>query len=1030
MMDAVALATRTPLVGRADTTSSSDTYSESTINCDESEASCKFLQLIANGFTSGQVTSSALASSAILSLIVGGSLALLFCALRPFNSVVYAPRAKYSDQKHAPPPVTKGMFGWVPPLIRTKEQDLVERVGLDAALFMRCTRMLRSIFACLAAIGCAILIPVNLVAGSGQRPSGASNIILGFTPKYNYAGNSGWWWTYVVVAYLVTIIICFFLWTNYRAVVRLRRQYFDSSEYQRSLHARTLLLTDLPKERRTDEGIVRLVDEVKATDAQPRAAVARNVKDLPDLVEEHEKAVRELESYLAKYLRNPDKLPDRRPVCKVSKNDHGYSKGQRVDAIEYLTSRIKELEQEIKEVRETVDKRNALPYGFASFESIPDAHSTAYVARKGGPEGSIIRLAPRPNDLVWKNLAMTRAQRNWQNFINNLWVALLTIIWTVPNLLIAIFLSNLGNLAVLWEGFRNTYYAHPVWWGIVQGIASPAITTAFYYFLPAIFRKLCINGGDVTKTQRERHVMHKLFSFFIVNNLVVFSLFSSVFGYIATVVNKAQDENAWKAITDSEPFNKVVQALITVSTYWVSWLIQRNIGTAVDLSQAIMLIKASWSRRFGSPTPRELIEMSAPQPFDYASYYNSHAFYSTVGICIGILQPLALPVTAFYFFVDSFLKKYLLLYVFITKYESGGMFWRTLFNRILLALFLGILVVVLLIATLGQGISTDSNMTGGWPKLAAMAPLPFAIVGFKLYCMRAFDDSIHYYQKGKAMRDSQMASEDGGLKKRKGDRVGVRFGHPVLYKPLMTPMVSSKAQHLLKQIYLGRTSMDDDTTRVAGYSDVYMGSMDPRKPGKSSGAAAPFEIVNEGQMDFEHFKNRPEFRDEAGGDGALYGRAADVIRPGTPSSMGTMTRAGTWDSQYDRSRSESRDPQSRDRSESRDSDRTRVNETEYPRGYHQTPSALREHSPSGSDISDAVGRQRGHFRGASSRSLGGFADQESREDLMSGAARMGNSEPPVLPALNPYAPGYGMIRTSGSTPGDTSYDCFRRGRNL
>ncbi|KAK4542540.1 hypothetical protein LTR36_006588 [Oleoguttula mirabilis] len=983
----------------------------STITCTSGDTACEFLSLIATPFDNNFATDTFFASlGSSFGLTV--AIAALFCLLRPYNNIVYAPRATYADSKHAPPPVEKGLFGWIPPLIRTKEQQLVDKVGLDAAIFMRFTRMLRNMFLALTIVGCGILIPVNLLAADSSAKG--VPFFTRLTPLYLYGGSEVFW-AYVVAAYMFDVIICFFLWTNYRAVTRLRRAYFDSPEYQRSLHARTLLLTDLPKQLRTDEGIVKIIEEVKASNEMPRAAIARNVKDLPELIEEHEETVRMLEKHLAKYLKDPNKLPSKRPLCNVSKNDKGYTKGQKVDAIEYLTARIKELELEIKEVRESVDKRNAMSYGFASYESISEAHSTAYVARKKAPEGTIVRLAPKPNDLVWKNLRMTKKQRNWQNFINNLWVVLLTFVWIAPNILISVFLSTLSNLGRLWPAFETNLLAHRQWWALVQGVASPAITTAVYYFLPTIFRRLCMSAGDVTKTSRERHVMHKLYSFFVFNNLIVFSLFAALFGYVTAVINSSKHESAWEAIVKNQPFKSVIITLCGVSTYWISWLLQRNLGAAVDLSQLVKLIWGSISRRFLSPTPRELIELSAPQPFDYAGYYNYFLFYSTVAMCFAALQPLVLPVTAFYFFLDSFLKKYLLLYVFITKYESGGMFWRTLFNRVLVLALLGNVVIALLVVA--YGISGSH-----WAKLAALGPLPFLILGFKWYCARTFDDQIHYYQKGKAMRDSEyMAGSEH--KKRKGDRVGVRFGHPVLYKSLMTPMVSAKSQHLLKTIYSGRTSMDDSAT-VAGYSDVYMDSMDANKPGKTAGSA-PFEIVDENHMDFEHYKHRPEFGDEAGGDGELYGHAQDIIRPGTPGTMTTMTRTGTMDTYQSRNRSESRDAYGRSRSDSRESDQTKAaGETEYPRGYHQTP-ALREHSPAGSDFSTDAGR--GRFTG----------EQDHRESLVASAARMGRGPPPSETSA-PFAPtpgGYGPIRTPGSTPGEgvgeeeTSYDYFRRGRN-
>lgn len=947
-------------------------------------------------------------------------MSLAFCLLRPYNRVVYAPRAKHADSKHAPPQIGKGIFDWIAPVAKTKEQDFVDKVGLDAAVFMRTARMLRNIFTALSVVGCGILIPTYLVTSSGftvgsdDEAGQGTGFFMRLTPRYIFGKSS--LWALVVCAYAFTGIVCYFLWLNYRAVVRLRRAYFDCPDYQRSLHSRTLLLTDMPKEFRSDDGIIRITDDVKATDSVPRAAVGRNVKDLPELVEEHEEAVRKLEGYLAKYLKNPDKLPATRPTCKASVKDSSYSKGQKVDAIEYLTSRIKELEHQIKEVRESVDKRNALPFGFASYEKISEAHSVAYISRKGGPHGTNIRLAPKPHDLVWKNLKLLRKDRKWNNFINNLWIAVLTFFWTGPNIFIAIFLSNLSNLALVWPAFKDNYNGYPQLWAVVQGVLAPAITTLFFYFLPRIFRRLCINAGDMTKTSRERHVTHKLYSFFVFNNLILFSLFASLWGFVATVVQASTeaDTDVWQEIVDAKFGQSIVSKLIAISPYWISWLLQRNLGAAIDLGQLVNLAWRSFSKRFLAPTPRELIELSAPQPFDYAAYYNYFLFYSTVALSFGTIQPLVLPVAAFYFWLDSYLKKYLLLYVFVTKYESGGMFWRTIYNRMIFAIILSNLVVFLVVFVQG-------DYKAHWEMLVAMGPLPFAIAAFKWYCAREFDDAIHWYQKGKAMTDTEIAA--GERKSRKNDKVGTRFGHPVLYQPLMTPMVSKKAQHMLKQVYGGRTSLDDNR-HAGGYSDVYMDSMDTHKPGKTSDAVPGFEIVDEHSMDFENYKNRPEFREQAGGDGELYGNPADIMRPGTPGTIMTgITRTDTWKTNDSRSRSESRQRHNRD--DSNDSDFTHVdydaNMTEYPRGYHKTPILGRDASPSGSE-----------------RSM-------DRAGLVHSAARMARSPSPGAPRLPdiaaPTPGGYGPIHgmtggdSAAQTPGsqggdDTSYDYFRRGRGM
>jgi hypothetical protein len=745
---------------------------------------------------------------------------------------------------------------------------------------------------------------------------------------------------------------------------------------------------------RTDEGIVRIVDDIKNTTDLPRAAIARNVKELPDLIEEHEEHVKKLESILAKYLKNPDKLPSKRPLTKPSKKDPSYVKGKKVDAIEYLTSRIQHLEGRIREVRESVDQRNAMSYGFASYESVEEAHGVAYAGRRKHPHGSTVRLAPRPSDIIWSNLGLGKKAQRGKRITNNFYVALLTIFWTACNALLAVFVANLQNLGLVWKAFDIELHKDPKTWAVIQGVAAPALTSAFYYFLPIIFRRFSIRAGDLTKTSRERHVVHKLYAFFVFNNLIVFSLFGAVWQFIAAVLQaKNQNQDVLLAIKHGNIWQKIMIALCSVSPFWITWLLQRNLGAAVDLAQVVNLAWGSFARRFLSPTPRQLIEWTAPPPFDYASYYNYFLFYSTVALCFATLQPLVLPVTAFYFVLDSWLKTYLILYVFVTKTESGGQFWRVLFNRMLFAAFLSNVII-------GALVKAQAYPNNLLPMLGSLIPLPILLLGFKWYCKKTFDDQIHYYTKGFMNKEATVASDTTS---RRSNNVGIRFGHPALYKPLMTPMVHAKAQHMLGKVYRGRLD-DDDTTNLAGFSDVYnMSNMKRGAAGKKVAKAGPFEFVNESEMDFENFKNREDFKNQFGGDGELYGRPEDIIRSGTPStyrdfSGETHTRTFSGGTHT--------------RSSSRDSERTldgaAPGGTTYPAGYHQTPTS--------------------HLRGTSpspDRNGSWSANNPSRTEanLIRNAAPMGASG------------GYGgaPIHDSSavSTPEHeqtTSYDYFRRGR--
>jgi hypothetical protein len=168
-------------------------------------------------------------------------IAVGFSFLRPYNSVVYAPKLKHADDKHAPPPMGKGIFAWFTPLVRTKEQDLIHIIGMDATIFLRFTRMLRNMFFIIAILGCCVLIPINLNLSISKTFKVQTATIIQMTP-INTFGSANW--GLVVCAWLFQAIVLGFLWWNYRKVVELRRSYYDSAEYQGSLHARTLMVSE------------------------------------------------------------------------------------------------------------------------------------------------------------------------------------------------------------------------------------------------------------------------------------------------------------------------------------------------------------------------------------------------------------------------------------------------------------------------------------------------------------------------------------------------------------------------------------------------------------------------------------------------------------------------------------------------------------------------------------------------------------------------------------------------------------------
>lgn len=123
---------------------------------------------------------------------------------------------------------------------------LVPLIGMDATVFLRFVRMCRNMFLTLCITGVGILLPVNLSKYTEYKGSKGSDWVVNITPLTVWAPAI---WSQVVIAWVFNFVVMGFLWFNYKKVHELRRKYFESEEYQKSLHSRTLMVRKMSNQK-------------------------------------------------------------------------------------------------------------------------------------------------------------------------------------------------------------------------------------------------------------------------------------------------------------------------------------------------------------------------------------------------------------------------------------------------------------------------------------------------------------------------------------------------------------------------------------------------------------------------------------------------------------------------------------------------------------------------------------------------------------------------------------------------------------
>lgn len=336
----------------------------------------------------------------------------------------------------------------------------------------------------------------------------------------------------------------------------LRHHWFRSPAYTTKVYSRTLMVTQVPKSYRSDEGLVHLmgqlkVDGIKIREGIDCATIGRRLGDFPKLVHDHNAAVRDLEAALTKYLKH-DKMAAKRPT--VRKGGFMGIGGTRHDAIDYYAKQIKYLRDKVDARRQVIDslirqERKAFKsgkpiqrvegenYGFVTFKTIAEAHRIArrHQGKLKELGGARIHFAPPPRDILWQNIAKDPAEVASTRTIGFLLIGLVCFLNTLPLTMVAV-LANLGALSEYLGFIKKWREASPWSLNVVSGVL-PAIVQGFFGFLlPYIIRRISKYQGAPTRSRLDRAVVARYYFFMIVSSLIVLVLLSLFFNLILGVV--------------------------------------------------------------------------------------------------------------------------------------------------------------------------------------------------------------------------------------------------------------------------------------------------------------------------------------------------------------------------------------------------------------------------------------------------------------------------------------------------------------
>lgn len=745
----------------------------------------------------------AVGSQVALMSVISIVTVVVFNLLRPKNKIIYEPKVKYHEGDKPPPRITDHLFGWLPPLANTKEPELLDKIGLDAVAFLRFNRLLRWLFTGVVVLACGILIPINVVYNL-KNVDAKSRDLLSMLTIRDVKGD--FLYAHVVVSYLITILIMVTVYIHWKAMIRLRHTWFRSPEYLQSFYARTLQVRLVPKKKQTDEALKGIFDGLGMPYPTTSVHIGRKVGQLPELIEYHNDTVREFEQILVRYMKG-NKLKAKRPTIRIG----GFMGcgGKTYDAIDHYTKKLIKTEAAIEDYRHQIDRRKAENYGFASLAAVPYAHIVAEKLEGKHPLGTSIELAPNPKDILWSNMDQTDGELARKKIIGVLWLILVCFFNTIPLFVISV-LANLDGIRIYVPFLDEWASKSPSSFAVASGVLPATISGIFGFFLPIIMRWLTKFMGALTYSKLDRAVVARYFAFLVISQLVIFTLIGVIFNSVKEIVQQVGHQSFEEIVKGLKNLpTEIHKTYINQASYWLTFFPLRGFLVIFDLAQIINLIWLSFKTHVMGRTPRDIRDWTQPPMFPYAVYYSNILFMAAVGLVFAPLAPLVAVAACIVFWLGSVVYKYQLMFVYVSRVESGGRLWNVVINRLL---FCVLLMQSLMILTIGL---QKGFRTFIW--VSAVPPLLF-IVAFKFYINHAFVPSFRYFKPTEEeIRVAKVYSERADNKSNKLEK---RFGHPALHTELFTPMLHAKMMPLLSQIYTGK--IKNDKARLDEYGGQNM----------------------------------------------------------------------------------------------------------------------------------------------------------------------------------------------------------------
>ncbi|XP_076902447.1 hyperosmolality-gated Ca2+ permeable channel 2.4-like [Bidens hawaiensis] len=568
--------------------------------------------------------------------------------------------------------------GWIKNAWHPTEDQLLAYSGLDAVVFMRIITFSFKVFTIAGFVGIFILIPVNCSGNQLQDVDfiNLTNNTLEVFSISNVNNGSDSLWIHLGAVYFVTLITCYFLFSEYKYISSKRIDYFCSSKPQP--HQFTILVSNIPVSKGISVGTS--VDNF-FTENHPDTYLSHVVVHRKSKVWTVAHALKKLYKKIFRIKKASTQQMFTRD---------GFLNGSNV---------------KVKKDKSREEVRAA----FVSFKSRYGAAVALHMLQSNNPTEWRTEQAPEPQDVYWPFFSSTFMRRWISRLVVILSCALLTIIFLIPVFIVQ-GLTNLAQLEAFFP-FLTGILTISIVSQVITGYLPNLILQMSLKIIPPTMKLLSSQQGYVCNSDIERSACHKVIWFTVWNVFFANVLSASAFGLLSIFL-EVKDIPSKLAVSVPAQASFFIAYVVTLG--WTS--------TSSELFRVVPFIISLICK----PFTKNSDEVTVPS-FPYHKDIPKILFFGLLGFTYFFLAPLIIPFLLIYFALAYIIYRNQMLYVYAPKYESAGKFWPIVHDTTIFSL--------VLMQFIAFGIFKLKKLPYA---TSVTIPLPVITLLFNEYCRKRF----------------------------------------------------------------------------------------------------------------------------------------------------------------------------------------------------------------------------------------------------------------------------------------------------